>query len=150
MPSTRRSSKQLFPEQMVWSSKAGNKDRPSQSKSNLTGHPERLLRRVAPADCWNWGECGLKEYNIQMKGVLPSLVRSCRYKWFLFCLGCSSRPSTKNIIFLTYTISVLLTPSPNKLSRQPCWVACLLRCVCAGHSSPAMLIRTPSRASSPW
>ncbi len=29
---------------------------------------------------------------VQMKGVLPRLVR---WAWFLFCLGCSNMPSTK-------------------------------------------------------
>ncbi len=52
---------------------------------------------------------------------------SCRYKRFLFCLGCSSRPG---IIFSSpYTISIPLAPSPSMLGRQSCWVACLLVCV---------------------
>ncbi len=63
---------------------------------------------------------------VQMKGV-PSLVGSLglswQYKTFLFCLGCSSPPSTP------CTISMPLSPSPSKLCRQPCWVICLLVCV---------------------
>ncbi len=31
--------------------------------------------------------------------------------------------------FSSYTISILLSPSPSKLGRQPCWAACLLVCV---------------------
>jgi hypothetical protein len=52
--------------------------------------------REASSGCWNWGEWGLKEY--KWKGVsflVGSLGLSCRYKRFLFCLGCSSQPSTK-------------------------------------------------------
>ncbi len=48
---------------------------------------------------------GLKEY--QCKGSFLG--------WFV-----------QNIFFLTYTISIPLSPSPSKLGRQPCWVACLL------------------------
>jgi len=62
----------------------------------------------------------------------PSLVGllglSCRYKRFLFCLGCFSRSSTKYFFLSPYTISITLFPSPSKLGRQPCWVACLLVC----------------------
>ncbi len=43
----------------------------------------------------------------------PSLVGSlgllCRYKWFLFCLGCSSRPTTK-YFFPRHTIIQFLCP----------------------------------------
>jgi hypothetical protein len=55
---------------------------------------------------------------------------SCRYMWFLFCLGCSSRPRTK-YFFLTvhYMYLIPLYPSSSKLGRQPCWTACLLVCV---------------------
>ena len=40
-------------------------------------------------------------------------------------LGCSSRPNTKYF----FPHRTLLSPSPSKLGRQPCWVACLLVCV---------------------
>ncbi len=64
----------------------------------------------------------------------PSLVGSlglpCWYTRFLFCLGCSSHPRTKYFFpHCTCTISIPLSPSPNKLGWQPCWVACLLVCV---------------------
>ncbi len=49
----------------------------------------------------------------------PSLVGSLglpsRYKRFLFCLGCSSRPSTKYFFSSLYTISIPLFLSPSKL-----------------------------------
>jgi hypothetical protein len=48
---------------------------------------------------------------------------------FLFCLGCSCRPSTKYFFSSSYIISIPLSPSASKLGRQPCWVACLLVCV---------------------
>ncbi len=48
--------------------------------------------RVAPADCWNWGKWGLKEY---IERGSSSLVGLVRYKRFLSCLDCSSRSSTK-------------------------------------------------------
>ncbi len=71
-----------------------------------------------PADCWNWGEWGLKKY--KWKGPRPSLVGfffglSCRYMRFLFCLGCSSQPSTK-YFFLLCTLFQFLCPH-----RPPNW-----------------------------
>ncbi len=57
--------------------------------------------------------------------VLPWLLLSKR---FLSCLGCFSRPST-NLFSSPYTISLHLSPSPSKLGRQSCHVACLLICV---------------------
>jgi len=52
---------------------------------------QRDWRGVALADCWNWGECGLKEDKL----LVCSFGLSCRYKRFLSCLGCSSRSRTK-------------------------------------------------------
>jgi hypothetical protein len=57
-----------------------------------------------------------------------SLVSLCRYKKFWSCTGCSSQPR-KTFFSLPYTISHLLSPSPSKLGRQSCRVACLLICV---------------------
>ncbi len=71
---------------------------------------------------------------VQIKGILPWLVRwACRAgtRDFWYCLGCSSRPSTKLVFSSMYTISIPLSPSPSKLGRQPCWVACLSSmCLC--------------------
>jgi hypothetical protein len=61
--------------------------------------------------------------------LVGSLGLSCRYKRFLFCLDCSSRPQYKILFSSPYTISKPLSPQPSKLDRQPCWVACLLVCV---------------------
>jgi hypothetical protein len=68
-----------------------------------------------------------------MKGVLSWLVRWVRLpiERFLFCLGCFSRPSTK-YYFPQRTLFQFICPnrpSPSKMVRQSCWVACLLLCV---------------------
>jgi hypothetical protein len=67
-----------------------------------------------------------KRTNARGPFLVSSLGLLCKYKYtiFLSCLGCSSRPSTK--------FSIPLSPSPSKLGRQPCWVACLLVCVSDG------------------
>ncbi len=58
-------------------------------------------RGVAPADCWNWGELGFKEY--KLKGSFIS--------WFVgLCLSCSIWPSS---ISSPYTFSIHLSPSPS-------------------------------------
>jgi hypothetical protein len=61
--------------------------------------------------------------------LVGSLGLSCRYKRFLFCFGCPSRLITNFLFSSAYTFSLPLFTSPNKLCRQPCWVACLLVCV---------------------
>ncbi len=108
----------------------------------ITPHPntffdylhQRNYRGVVPADCWNWGERGLNEY--KWKGCFLGWFAglACRYKsfLFLFCLGCSSRPS-KNTFSSPYTIPIPLSPSPSKLDGQPCLVARLLMCVSDTH-----------------
>ncbi len=57
--------------------------------------------------------------------LVSSLGLSCRYKIFLFCLGCSSRPSTKYFFPAVHYFNFFV-PSPSKLGRPPCWAACLL------------------------
>ncbi len=42
--------------------------------------PERPERGVAPADCWNWGERGLKKYKRKGLSLVGSLGSPCRYK----------------------------------------------------------------------
>ncbi len=55
------------------------------------------------------------------KGVLPWLVRwACRASTRYICSASAA------LIGPVDTISMLLSPSPSKLGRQPCWVACLL------------------------
>jgi hypothetical protein len=66
-----------------------------------------------------------------MKGVLPSLVRWAPHtgtRDFCPALGCTSKPSTKKISS-PHIISLQLSPSPIKLGRQSCRVACHLICV---------------------
>jgi hypothetical protein len=78
--------------------------------------------------------CGLLELEVNGDSRItnerdPSLVGSCQYKRFLFCLCCSSRPRTKYFfLHRPYTISVPLSPSPSKLDRQ------------AGHLSLSMCL----------
>ncbi len=88
---------------------------------------------MAPIDCWNWGEWGLKEDKWKGSFLFGSFGLSCQYKRFLFYIGCSRRPSTKYffphrtpVTPLQYFNYSTLSPSPSKLGRQPCWVACLL------------------------
>ncbi len=54
---------------------------------------------------------GSKSTNERGPFLVGSLVLSCRYKRFLFCLGCSRWPSTINICFLTvhYFKSLVMT-----------------------------------------
>ncbi len=65
-----------------------------------------------------------------MKGViswlLVGLVVPVQEIFVLF--GYSSRYSTKHF-FPHRTLFQSFSPSPSKLGRQPCWVACLLVCV---------------------
>jgi hypothetical protein len=60
--------------------------------------------------------------------------------FFMFCLGCSVLRSApvQNIFFLTIHYLYSLSPSPSKLGRQPCWVACLLVCVSGRSPSPLL------------
>ncbi len=54
-----------------------------------------------------------KSTNERSHSLLGSLGLSCRYKRFLFCLGCSSRP----IFFSSYTISIRLFPIAQQAGR---------------------------------
>ncbi len=55
-------------------------------------------------------------------------IKPERYKRFLFSLAAQVGPV--QIFFSSpCTGSTLLSPSPSKLGRQPCWVACPLLCV---------------------
>ncbi len=73
---------------------------------------------VAPADCWNWCEWGFKEY--EWKVALLS--------WFVGLV--MPVPVLLQLIFSSpNTTTIHFFPSPSKLVRQTCWVACLLVCV---------------------
>jgi hypothetical protein len=47
--------------------------------------------------------------------LVGALGLSCWYKRLLFCLGCSSRLSTKKKFHSQYTISLHMSPSSSKL-----------------------------------
>ncbi len=49
--------------------------------------------------------------------LIGSLGLSCRYKRFLFCLGCTSRPSTKYFSSSPYTISMPLSTLPQQAGQ---------------------------------
>ncbi len=73
----------------------------------------------------------IKTWGVQMKWVLLWLALwACHTgtKSFLSCLGCSGQPCTK-YFFLTYIISVYVSPSPSNLDcalgRQSCRATCL-------------------------
>ncbi len=65
---------------------------------------------------------------VQVKGALSWLVSwACRAGTREFCSTLSALVGpVQNIFSSPYTISIPLSPSPSKLGRQPCWVACLL------------------------
>jgi hypothetical protein len=76
----------------------------------------------------------------QMKGFLSWLIRwACRAGTRYLCSALAALVGpVENIFSSPYTISVTLSPSPSKLGRQPCWVACLLVCVsCLSYGSPS-------------
>ncbi len=54
--------------------------------------------------------------------------RACRARDFCSVLAALVGP-VQNIFSPPYTILFPLSPSPSKLGRQSCWVACLLICV---------------------
>ncbi len=78
----------------------------------------------------------------QMKGVLSWPVPwACRAGTRDFCSPLASLVGPlQNIFFLTiqYFNSFVPIPSPSKLGRQPCWVACLSLCV-SGKTPPPPL-----------
>ncbi len=76
---------------------------------------------MAPADCWNWGKWGLKEYT--WNGSFPWLVR-----WARRALAALVGP-VQNISFLNRTLFhfiCLHRPASWAVGRQSCSVACLL------------------------
>ncbi len=94
-------------------------------------HPREMTREtregwpLLTVETWVNGDS--KSTNERNPSLVGSLVLSCRYKRFLFCLGCSSRTTVvQNIFFLTVHYIDSLTPSPSNLGMQPCWVTCLL------------------------
>jgi hypothetical protein len=86
---------------------------------------------------------GSKSTNERGPSLIGSLGVSCWYQRFLFCLGCSSQPSTKYFFSSLYTISIHFSPLPSKLGMQSCWVACLLACV-SGSAYRCSVVCIPS------
>ncbi len=81
--------------------------------------------RGGPADCW--GKRGFKEYKWNRSFLYWFVGLFVLVQEFLSCLFiCSSQPC---IISSPYTIH--LSPSPCKMGRRSCRVACLLKCVSA-------------------
>jgi hypothetical protein len=80
---------------------------------------QRDQRGVAPADCWNRGEWGLKV-------GIPWLVRWVRRAgtrdFFLPWLLWSAQ--YKIVFYSPYTISIYVSPSPSNLGRQSCRATC--------------------------
>jgi hypothetical protein len=70
----------------------------------------------------------------QMKGVLSWLVHwACRASARDFCSALAALVGpVQNIFPSPYIILIPLSPSPSKLGRQPCWVACLIVGVSGG------------------
>jgi hypothetical protein len=57
--------------------------------------------------------------------LVSSLDLSCRYRRFLFCLGCSSQPSTKYYFSHRTLFHFISLRSPATWVLQSCRVACL-------------------------
>jgi hypothetical protein len=89
--------------------------RSEQTRETRLGWPLLTVKTEANGDSWSTYERG------------PSLVGSLGSK-FLSCLGCSRRPSKKYFFPQPYTILQNLFPSPSKLGRHSCRVACFLIC----------------------
>jgi hypothetical protein len=80
-----------------------------------------------------------KSTNKRCPSLVASLGLPCRYKRFLFFLGCSSRHTTIYIFSSPNIMSIILSPSPSKLGRNPCWVACLLECVSGVYTRSSLV-----------
>ncbi len=90
--------------------------------------PERPEKGGGP--CWLLKLGWMETQRGQMKGDLSWLVHwACRastsIRDFYFALAALVGP-VQNIFPSPYIISIPLSPSPSKLGRQPCWVACLI------------------------
>jgi hypothetical protein len=80
-----------------------------------------------------------KSTNKRCPSLVGSLGLPCRYKRFLFFLGCSSRHTTTYIFSSPNIMSIILSPSPSKQGRNPCWVACLLECVSGVYTRSSLV-----------
>ncbi len=97
---------------------------------------QRHQRRMAPADCWNWGEWRLKEY--KWKGSflgLDSLGSSCQNERLYPSLAALVSP-VQNIFFLTIHFFNLCVP----IAQQPG------QAVVQGRLSMNVCLRYPSES----
>ncbi len=87
--------------------------------------------------------------SVQMKGVLSFLswlVRwACRAGTRDFCSALAAVDGpVQNAFSSPYTISIPLSSSPtspNKVGRQPCWIACFLVCVSGNESAKSDTVK---------
>jgi hypothetical protein len=81
---------------------------------------------------WQMGHMDANERGPSLVGSLGSF---CRYKRFLYCLGCSVVSPVQNILFprrtLFFTLFFPTAQKAGQVGRQSCRVACLLVCVSA-------------------
>ncbi len=93
---------------------------------NRQVQPERL-ERGGPLLKLRW----MGTQRVQIERILPWFIRyACRAGTRDFCSALVALVVPVQSIFSSpYAISIHLSPSPSKLGRQPCWVACLLVCV---------------------
>ncbi len=83
---------------------------------------EERLERGGPAECWNWGEWGLKEY--KWNWSFPWLVCWTRRAGTIdFCPALAALVSPVQNIALFHFISAHCPATC--MGRQACWVACL-------------------------
>jgi hypothetical protein len=66
--------------------------------------------------------------NLRGPSMVGSLGSLCRYKRFLYCLGCC-------IFFLALHYLSLLVPIAHQLGKQSRWLTCLLICVSGEYFS---------------
>ncbi len=94
----------------------------------LYGPYKRDQRGVAPADCWNWGEWELKDYNRKgtflgwFVGLVVPMQETFILPWLLWSAQFKNNSSPD-------TISIYVSPSPCNLGRQSCRAAFLWMCV---------------------
>ncbi len=102
---------------------SGSDPIPRLTRPYSSSSPERLARG---GPCWLLKLRWMGTHRVQMKGVLPWLVRwASRAETRDFCSALVALAGpVQSIFFLAvhYFSSCAVLPSPSKLGRQPCWV----------------------------
>jgi len=94
-----------------------------------------ILERGDP--CWLLKLRWMGTQRVQMKGVLPWLPGwACRASTRDFCSAWAALVGLIKNYFCSHRSLHQLFPSPSKLGRQSCRVACLLVCVLCVWSTP--------------